>query len=145
MSCEQATVEALRGAGVRCTTPRLHVAAVLRHAGGHLTAEAIHEQVAALEPGIALSTVYRTLETLKDVRMVSETDAGSSAAFEWIDRSHRHSHLRCVRCGREVDLDARGLARLERAIRESADFEVHFDHLAMTGLCGACRGGGGAA
>jgi Fur family ferric uptake transcriptional regulator len=132
---------ALREAGLRCTMPRLRVASALRGQQGHLTVDSIYALVAESEPAapMALSTVYRTLETLADARLVAETHEHSRTAYEWIDHSEPHYHLTCTRCGTEVSLDPSMLGRLEEQIRSATDFEVHLDHVAMTGLCAACR------
>jgi Fe2+ or Zn2+ uptake regulation protein len=88
---------------------------------------------------MALSTVYRTLETLADARLVAETHEHSRTAYEWIDHSEPHYHLTCVQCGTEVSLDPRMLGRLEQQIRDATEFEVHLDHVALTGVCAGCR------
>lgn len=141
MSCEHDVLRMLRQAGRRCTGPRLRVASVLRHADSHRSAEEIHGLLAESDPGtaIALSTVYRTLETLKELRLVSETDAGPHATYEWIDRAQPHYHLTCRACGTEERLDPGVLDRFARQIRASVDFEPHLDHLAISGLCASCR------
>jgi Fur family ferric uptake transcriptional regulator len=122
--------------------PRLRVAAALRQQAGHLTAEAIYSLVAASnrQTPIALSTVYRTLEAFEEARLVSAIHADSRATYEWIDPAEAHCHLTCTRCGAELSLDAEVLTRFEQQIEHATDFEVHFDHLAMRGLCAGCRG-----
>lgn len=140
MSCEQETIQALRAAGRRCTIPRLKVASVLQHDGGHLTAEAIHARILDHDPqtAIALSTVYRTLEALEEVRVIAAAENGSRATYEWIDRSHPHHHLVCRRCGADSELDPAVLDRLTDEIRRSAGFEPHLDHLSIAGICRRC-------
>jgi Fe2+ or Zn2+ uptake regulation protein len=120
------------------------VADALRRRRGHLSVDAIYGLVAEREPAapMALSTVYRTLETLADARLVAETHEHSRTTYEWIDHSEPHSHLTCVQCGTEVSLDPGLLGGFERQIEDATDFEVHLDHVAMTGLCAACRGRG---
>lgn len=141
MSCEHEMLRVLREAGRRCTAPRLRVASVLRHAESHCSAEEIYALLAAADPNtvIALSTVYRTLETLKELRLVSETDAGSHATYEWIDRTQPHSHLVCRMCGVEERLAPDLLEHFATEIRASVDFEPYLDHLAIGGLCTSCR------
>jgi Fur family ferric uptake transcriptional regulator len=144
MSCEAQTMDALREAGRRCTIPRIKVASALQHARGHLTAEEIHAHIVEgdRQTAIALSTVYRTLETLKEIRLVSETAGGQRATYEWVDRAHPHYHLLCRRCGEETDLDPHVLEGFAVEVRALADFEVHLDHLVVAGLCRACRDAG---
>lgn len=142
MSCEGDTAEELRHTGRRLTVQRLKVAAALRHCGGHRTAEEIHDVLAAQDPHAAmpLSTVYRTLATLKELRLVAEVDAGGRATYEWVAEQPHH-HLICQRCGGDVDLDPRFLADLAGRIRAETGFEAYLDHLAISGRCAACREG----
>ena len=141
MSCEADTMVALRDAGRRCTTPRIKVASALQHAGGHLTAEEIHALIAHTDAqaAIALSTVYRTLETLKELRLVAETAGTPRSTYEWVEQGHPHGHLACRRCGREVALAPQLLDAFASQIRAVSGFEAHLDHFVAAGLCGDCR------
>lgn len=142
MSCERDTAEELRGTGRRFTVQRLKVAAALRHSGGHRTVEEIHDLIVKAEPhaSIPLSTVYRTLGTLKELRLVAEVDAGGRSAYEWVAEQPHH-HLVCQRCGAEIDLDARLLEGLGAEIRAATGFDAYLDHLAIAGCCASCREG----
>jgi len=141
VSCEADTAQELRDTGRRFTVQRLKVAAALRHCGGHRTAEEIHDLLAAQNPHavVPLSTVYRTLGTLKELRLVSEVDAGGRATYEWVAEQPHH-HLVCERCEADLDLDPDILADLAGRIRAETGFEAYLDHLAIQGICAACRG-----
>jgi Fur family transcriptional regulator, ferric uptake regulator len=141
MSCERETAEGLRTRGRRFTVQRLKVAAALRHSGGHCTAEEIHEIVSREDPhaGMPLSTVYRTLGTLKELRLVAELDAGGRAAYEWVELEQPHHHLICQRCGAEQDLNRRLPERLCEEILAETGFEAYLDHLSLAGRCANCR------
>ena len=76
MSCETDTVNVLRTTGQKATPQRLMILAALRHGSGHLTATDIFGEVQIEYPYVDISTVYRTLGVLKDLRLVSETDMG---------------------------------------------------------------------
>lgn len=143
MSCEEATVQALRDSGCRVTTPRLKIAVALRHLGGHRSAEEIHAALVAEDPhsAIAVPTIYRTLTTLREAGLVARVEAPRApTAFAWVDVDAPHHHLVCVRCGAELPLDRRVLDDLSRTIERQTDFEPHLGHLSIPGLCRACRG-----
>lgn len=140
MSCHADTRAVLRRAGRRATTPRVQVACALRHAGGHRSAAAIHARVREEHGGDApaLSTVYRTLDALREMRLVSEVDDGSGAAYQWLNADERHHHLVCGRCGAGHDLDGALFERLRAAIHDETGFEAFLDHFVIAGLCRAC-------
>ena len=100
MSCETETVRVLRETGHKATPQRLMILAALRHAEGHMSASEIYEQVLMEYPYVDISTVYRTLGVLKELRLVSEIDMGvGDTSYEWVPGEGRHHHLICRGCG----------------------------------------------
>lgn len=138
MSCEEQTAQLLRATGYKLTPQRLMVLSAIRHHQGHLTAGEILERVRERYPYVDISTVYRTMAVLKDVRLVTETDLGTGdAAFEWAG-TQRHHHLICRSCGEITSLDDESLMRLGAELRETHGFRADLDHFAIFGLCRAC-------
>lgn len=139
MSCESTTVNVLREAGHKMTPQRMLILTSLRHAHGHLTAVDIFERVKQSYPYVDISTVYRTLAVLKDLRLISETHmGGGDAAFEWVG-AERHHHLICRSCNGVTLLDHEYLEELGRQISETTGFRPDLDHFAIFGLCAACQ------
>lgn len=131
----------LRRIGQRATPQRLTILAALRP-GEHASADDVFARVAPALPAVNRSTVYRTLELLRDLGLVSETDLGEGVRqFEPIE-PRRHHHLVCQSCGATLELDDRLVAPLRAAIAERHGFEAAIDHLALFGRCRACRAGG---
>lgn len=139
MSCETDTVKVLRGAGHKATPQRLMILSALRHASGHLTANDIHSEVQKDYPYVDISTVYRTLGVLKELRLVSETDMGTGdATYEWVRGGARHHHLICRSCGETTSLDHTYLENLGTEILEDSGFRPDLDHFAIFGICRSC-------
>lgn len=142
MSCETETVEVLREAGQKLTPQRLMILSALRHAGGHLTASEIFQEVQKEYPYVDISTVYRTLGVLKELRLISEADLGAGdATFEWLTEDKRHHHLICRNCDAVVELDHKFMESLGDEIMAESGFEPDIDHFAIFGICAACRNG----
>ncbi len=139
MSCESETVQVLRERGHKATPQRLMILSALRHADGHLTAGNIHDQVRVEYPYVDVSTVYRTLSVLKDLRLVAETDMGTGdTTYEWLRKQGRHHHLICRDCGSVASLDDRFLEDLGAQILADSGFKPDIDHFAIFGLCAGC-------
>lgn len=139
MSCEERTVSALKESGQRLTPQRLLILSALRHSSGHITAAEILAQVRESYPYIDISTVYRTLNVLMQMRMISGTDLGAGEyRYEWIDRI-RHHHLICRSCDRAILLDHKYLEDLSTEIMDDYSFRSDIDHMAIFGLCHECR------
>ncbi len=139
MSCETETAEVLREAGQKLTPQRLMILSALRHAEGHLTAGEVYEQVRAEYPYLDISTVYRTLGVLKELRLVSEADLGTGdTIFEWVRQQERHHHLVCRNCGVVASLDHKHLEDLSAEILAESGFKADIDHFAIFGVCKSC-------
>ena len=139
MSCEEQMVQTLKESGHRPTPQRMMILSAVRHSPGHVAASEILERVRASYPYIDTSTVYRTLDMLKQMRLVSETHMGGDEhSYEWIERE-RHHHLVCLECDRVIELDDKFVGALGNEIADSYGFEADIDHLALFGCCRDCR------
>lgn len=129
----------LRRAGHKVTPQRMLIIEVLRKASGHVTAAQIAEEVRARYPVVDLSTVYRTLDVLKRMRVATAIDVGTGdALFEWA-QPERHHHLVCTSCDRIANLDHQYLADLDDRLRRDVGFQANLDHFAIFGLCRECQ------
>ena len=134
-------ISALREVGYRLTPQRLMIVSIISDSAGHVTAEAIHERVKEQYPYVDISTVYRTLNLLKKLKLVTDTDLGEGVAhYELADRGAHH-HLVCRRCGTTVALDDAFLEPLADSLRSKYGFAADLEHLAIFGLCAACQKG----
>ena len=87
-----------------------------------------------------ISTVYRTMTSLKELRLVTETDLGGDSTFEWAKEGPHH-HLVCSGCGAISQLEHASLERLEADLLGDYGFSANLDHFAIFGTCRACREG----
>jgi Fe2+ or Zn2+ uptake regulation protein len=129
--------ELLHERGMRVTSQRLLIERALRHHGGHLTAEQVHELVAPALPGVTQQTVYSTLALLADLGVARRVAApGPSTRFEAVGPDHHH--MICERCGAIEDLEARvPLTAVARAARDSG-FVPASAGVTVLGLCARC-------
>ena len=142
MSCETETATALKDAGQKVTPQRMLILSSVRHAGGHLTASQILEEVRHSYPYFDASTVYRTLASARELKLVNETNMGSGdIQFEWTGKE-RHHHLICRSCGEVTSLDNSYLDGLASTLLEDHSFQADLDHFAIFGVCNNCRANG---
>ena len=126
--------------GYRLTPQRMMVLAAIKNSDDHISAEEIYAQVTAKYPHVNISTVYRTLELLKRLGLVTETDLGGGRVrYHPADKGHHH-HLVCQRCGAIIDIDESTLARLQDVLLARYNFSASLRHVAIFGLCENCRG-----
>jgi Fur family ferric uptake transcriptional regulator len=135
MSCS----EDLKKKGYRLTPQRLMVIEALHEAQGHISALDICHSVQAKYPWVNKSTIYRTLELLKELDLVTETELGGDKLYyHQADKGHHH-HLICQKCGKIVDIDEDVFASLESTLRKKYSFSADLKHLAIQGHCLKCQ------
>jgi Fur family ferric uptake transcriptional regulator len=129
----------LREQGYRLTPQRMVVIEALHNADGHISAEEIYEQLCARYPYGNISTVYRTLELLRKLKLVTETDFGDGCVRYHVAEKGHHHHLVCRTCGKIIDLDESILYPLKDALLRDYGFNADLRHLAISGECSECR------
>lgn len=130
--------ELLRKRGYRLTPQRFLIMSVIQEAGEHLSVEQIATRVQERSPYISLSTVYRTLELLRELGLVRENHLpGEQPRYEIAD-GKAHHHLVCRACHAVIHLDGQLLGNLPARLQD----EYHFHGLTLdlvgTGVCSAC-------
>lgn len=134
----------LRDAGLRATPQRLAVLGVLQEQGHdqdphrHLSAQEIFELAAERVPGLNQATVYRTLEGLATVGLVDRMHSGPLQRFAIHNDPHRHGHLYCQGCQRNIVLDMTTVSSLAQLIEKEHDFSLDQRHLTLSGRCSEC-------
>ena len=125
--------------GYRLTPQRMMVLSAIENSANHISAEEIYAQVIAKYPHVNISTVYRTLDLLKRLGMVTETDLGGGRVrYHPADKGHHH-HLVCQECGTVIDLDEPVLRPLRDTLRQEYKFDADLRHLAIFGRCANCK------
>src|SRR5260221_259378 len=87
--------ETLRKRGYRLTPQRYMILSVIEEAEEHLSIDQILERVQKRNPYVSLSTIYRTLELLRELGLVRENHLpGQQPRYE-IAEGKAHHHLVC--------------------------------------------------
>ena len=128
----------LQALGYRLTPQRMMVIAAIESPNSHISAEEIYTQVKAKYPQVNISTIYRTVELLKRLGLVTETDMGEGIVRYHAGEKGHHHHLVCQKCGKVVDLDEGVLFSLKETLRQEHGFEADLRHLAIFGHCLNC-------
>ena len=124
--------------GYRLTPQRLMILRTVEEAADHISAEEIHAQVRARYPQMNISTVYRTLELVKELGLVTETDFGDGRVRYHCMGKGRHHHLVCQECGAIINLDESVLSSLKDTLLREYKFIADLRHLAIFGCCVNC-------
>jgi Fur family ferric uptake transcriptional regulator len=130
----------LRARGLRVTPQRQLILEAVASMHGHITADRVHQVVVQRFPDVNITTVYRTLETLDELGLVTHTHFHDGVANYHLGSEPPHQHLVCVRCRSETRLDMALLEPLAAELRERYGFEAALGHAAIVGVCHDCRG-----
>jgi Fur family ferric uptake transcriptional regulator len=131
-------VDKLAERGYRLTPQRLMILSAIEESDSHISAEEIHARIVSRYPNVNISTVYRTLELLKRLGLVTETDMGEGRVrYHPAEKGHHH-HLVCQECGAIIDLDESLLTPLRSALLREYGFRADLKHLAILGRCVNC-------
>ncbi|KAA9300912.1 MULTISPECIES: Fur family transcriptional regulator [Aerococcus] len=109
-----------------------------------LSAEQIYMYTREKNESIGLATVYRTLEILTSIQVVSKVMGSEGLAYySLINRQSQHAphHLVCIHCGRIIEINEDLLDAVEKEVEKNFHFKVTNHHLVIHGLCQDCQEG----
>jgi Fur family ferric uptake transcriptional regulator len=135
MTCTKTLLEK----GYRLTPQRIMVVDALHSVETHISAEEIFGKLKEKYPYANISTVYRTLELLKELVLAAQIDIGDGIARYHAREHSKHHHLVCNKCGMMIDLSESELIPLEKALLKNCGFKADLKHLAIFGTCASCR------
>lgn len=130
----------LHARGYRVTPQRTLVLAAVNDLG-HATPEDILLRVQAEAPRVNLSTVYRTLEVLEDVGLVTHAHLGHGSPTYHSVADDVHIHLVCRQCESVDSIPAASARGFLDALERECGFATDVGHMAIHGLCRTCREG----
>lgn len=138
MTVPDLLADALRDRGLRATSQRRLVLDAV-DALAHATPEQVCEHVQRRDAGLSLSTVYRTLDLLEDLGLVTHAHLEHGSPTYHSVAAHEHLHLVCRDCGRVEEADAAHGHRLAEVLDAEHGFTTDVRHLALHGVCADCR------
>lgn len=127
----------LRQRGYRLTPQRqlvLEAVDTLEHA----TPDDILVEVRKTASGVNISTVYRTLELLEELGLVSHAHLGHGAPTYHLADRHHHIHLVCRDCENVIEADVSVAQDFTAKLRETFGFDTDMKHFAIFGRCEKC-------
>jgi Fur family ferric uptake transcriptional regulator len=130
--------ESLRARGMRLTPQRERIIAavqVLGHATPDGLAAAVGEDGG---PALSLSTIYRNLETLEQVGVVSHTHLDHRSPTYHLADHAEHLHLVCLSCGTVIQSPVTAADAFVGNLLDRHGFVADVKHMAIHGWCEAC-------
>ena len=74
-------IDTVKAQGMRMTPQRAIIFDAIEKLEGHITAEDIFAEVQQVNPYINLATIYRTLELLQELDLITPTNLGQNQTY----------------------------------------------------------------
>jgi len=129
--------ELLRARGSRITPQRQAILAIIEDHGGHLSADEIYHRARRELPRLSLSTVYRTLDLLKGLDLVSELHLDGDH-YRYEAQSDEHQHLVCLGCGQVIEFQCGHCHSVHEKLATEHGFRIAGSRVELFGYCEAC-------
>jgi Fur family transcriptional regulator, ferric uptake regulator len=138
VSSVEDVIALVRANGGRSTQSRRIVLEILFSLDDCASAEEIAEAVQLRAPDVHLSTVYRHLEDLQELGVVVHSHMGHGPATYQL-AAHATAYLICQSCGTRFEAPDSMFRGLSKTAMDQFDFAIDPHHVAILGLCAACR------
>lgn len=126
----------LRDGGFRITPQRTAIVDYVLNTEDHPSAEQVHGIVKKKYPMVSLSTVYKTLDLLRQKNLVKQIEIGGEARFD--GHVDEHINLICMKCGKIEDVDE-DLKEIQIRAARKAKYQIIKGNFELFGYCSACK------
>lgn len=120
--------------GLRMTGPRRVIARVLSEATDHPDVEELHRRANAIDEGISIATVYRTVKLFEEAGILERHDFGDGRArYEPVPEEH-HDHLIDLNTGEVIEFTSEAIERLQEQIARKLGYKLVDHRLELYGV-----------
>ncbi len=127
----------LRKHGMKITPQRLMIFKVLEKNTSHPSAEEVYNKVKKIYPTVSFTTIYKTLETLRNIGEIKELIIDEHRKH-YDPNIDIHHHYICSHCKKIVDIfeDFSPYIKLPDSLR--TDYTVTGFQISFQGVCKEC-------
>ncbi|MDF1803902.1 Fur family transcriptional regulator [Thalassovita sp.] len=120
--------------GLRMTGQRRIIATVLEESDDHPDVEELYARASALDSGISLATVYRTVKLFEEAGILEKLEFGDGRArYEDAEREH-HDHLIDVTTGQVIEFYDPEIEVLQEKIAAKLGYRLQGHKLELYGV-----------
>ena len=120
--------------GLRMTGQRRIIAAVLQDSDDHPDVEELYARAVALDSGISIATVYRTVKLFDEAGILDKLEFGDGRArYEDAEREH-HDHLIDLNSGEVIEFVDEEIEALQERIAQKLGYTLKRHRLELYGV-----------
>ena len=128
----------LRDKGFKVTPQRLAIYDVLAKTKAHPSAEMIFNELQPLYPTMSLATVYKTIEILKELKLIQVLNVGEDS-FRYDAVTINHPHISCCKCGKVEDIMGIDAKDFINTIASQTSYRLTGQQFYFYGVCPECQ------
>lgn len=130
----------LKKVGLKHTEQRDTILRTFLETREHLSTDELYRLVKRKNPGIGVTTVYRTLKLLAECGLASAVAFHDGIArYEHQFNRRSHHHMVCLECGSSVEFFSPEVDRLEQEIGRKHRYLTTRHTFQIYGVCEECR------
>ncbi|PZO55319.1 MAG: transcriptional repressor [Alphaproteobacteria bacterium] len=120
--------------GMRMTEQRRVIARVISGSHDHPDVEELHRRAAAVDSGISIATVYRTVRLFEDAGILERHDfRDGRSRYEEVPDQH-HDHLIDMKTGKVIEFIEPEIERLQQEIARKLGYKLVDHRLELYGV-----------
>jgi Fur family transcriptional regulator, ferric uptake regulator len=120
--------------GLRMTGQRRVIARVLQESADHPDVEELYARASAIDSGISIATVYRTVKLFEEAGILERLEFGDGRArYEDAERDH-HDHLIDMNTGEVIEFVDPEIEALQEKIAAKLGYELRGHKLELYGV-----------
>ena len=132
----------------RWTMPREAILELLNRSSKHMSAKEIYASLYKSYPGMGLTTVYRTLDLLARMGIITKLTLGDGQSryeFKSREKEEHHHHLICAKCGKIIDYsefldeELNLIKKTEERLAKKYNFIIQDHNIEFYGRCEKCK------
>jgi Fur family ferric uptake transcriptional regulator len=114
------------------------VQSALKLIGGFASAQGLYKYMQNNGAKIGLTTVYRSLQTLVDEKLVDVLRRIDGDAMYRLCGDSHHHHLVCTKCGRTVEIEGGTIEKWAKTVTTEYGFRDVDHSVELFGTCSRC-------
>lgn len=127
-------IERCEAAGLRMTEQRRVIARVLQSSDDHPDVEELYARASAVDAGISIATVYRTVKLFEESGILDRLEFGDGRArYEDAERDH-HDHLIDLQSGKVIEFVDPEIEELQERIAAKLGYTLRGHKLELYGV-----------
>jgi Fur family ferric uptake transcriptional regulator len=132
-------LSSIKGDKMRASSVDQVIIQTLSKEHAHLTSLQIYDEIRKQLPAVNQSTIYRSLERLVSLGLVSVSDMGTGATVYETVADGMHHHLVCQKCRKVITISHEDVTDFFSAIQQNFHFSIITNHLILFGICEECQ------